>query len=354
MEMVTANIVEADHAAADANVAAPRAIGAAAGTAELPILDLGPYLAGAPGARDALVDELRHIQENIGFYVVVNHGVDRALIEAAYDGLKAFFALPLEDKLALRMDENSVGYVPFKSTVYVSSIINQNTKKDLNETLILARERAADHPAVLAGRRFTGPNKWPVAVVGFRDALVAYQRAIEALGRQVLPLYALALKKPSDFFDSCFTDPIMWQRNTYYPPVKGEDNQFGIAPHTDHSFLTLLPIADEPGLQILTQDGSWIEPPQGLDNGIVINTGEFFNRWTNNRFIATPHRVVPPQNDRYSITTFFNPDADTVAAAIDTCVGPNNPAKHDPVTLYEYVCWYIDTNYRRDAGGRQD
>ena len=78
------------------------------------------------------------------------------------------------------------------------------------------------------------------------------------------------------------------------------------------------------------------------------------NRWTNGRFIATPHRVVSPTRDRYSMAVFFNPDHGTIADPLPNCCGPENPAQYDPVTLMEYVSWYIDRNYSRDAGGQQE
>ena len=99
----------------------------------IPTLDLGPYLAGSTEARDALAAELRRIQENIGFYVVVNHGVPQAPINRGYDALREFFALPLEEKLKVKIDQTSVGYVPIRSTVYVTSKFNRNTNQDLND-----------------------------------------------------------------------------------------------------------------------------------------------------------------------------------------------------------------------------
>ncbi|MBT7769272.1 MAG: isopenicillin N synthase family oxygenase, partial [Rhodospirillales bacterium] len=263
-----------------------------------------------------------------------------------------FFPLPIDEKLKFSIDDTSLGYVPIRSTVYITSIINENTKKDLNETLTLARERPADHPAVKQRRRFHGPNRWP-EIEGFRDAVVAYQETIAALGHNLLPLYALALDKPADFFDPYFNDPIMWSRNAYYPPVKPEDNQFGIAPHCDHSFLTMLPLAEEPGLQILDQDKNWMWPDP-VENGVLVNTGEFLNRWTNGRFLPTPHRVVPPKHDRYSIATFFNPDSETSSEALNTCVSADNPAKFETTSMQAYVEHYIDTNYLRGAGGTQE
>ena len=319
---------------------------------DIPILDVGPFLAGENGAGQRLAEDIRFIQETIGFYVIVNHGIPRSLFDRAYDELARFFALPADEKLKLKFSEKSVGYIPPKSTVYVTSVINKNTKQDLNETLALALERPADNPLIKAGMRFVGPNPWPENLEGFRETIVEYQYAMVALGRRMLPLYAMALDKPPDFFDPMFTDPIVWVRNSHYPPETPEENQFGISPHSDHSFMTLLPLSDVPGLEVLTQTGKWL-PARPIANGIIVNTGEFMNRWTNGRFIATPHRVMPPARDRYSMAVFFNPNHDTVADPMESCCSPDNPPKYDPVTMLDYVCWYIDRNYSKDAGGQQ-
>ena len=167
---------------------------------DIPILDIGPYLSEEPGAAKELAENIRFIQETIGFYVVVNHGIPRAMISEAYAALQKFFALPTDAKLELKFDNTSVGYIVPKSTVYVTSKINENTKQDLNETLVLALERPDDHPYIEQGVRFTGPNKWPTQISDFREPLVKYQYACAELGRKIVPLYALALGKPLDFF----------------------------------------------------------------------------------------------------------------------------------------------------------
>jgi isopenicillin N synthase-like dioxygenase len=320
---------------------------------DIPILDVGPYLAGEPGARERLADNIRFIQETIGFYVIVNHGVERRLVEDAYAALARFFALPIDEKLGYKFGASSVGYIAPKSTVYITSKINQNTKQDLNETLALALERPADHPYVRDGVRFTGPNPWPDGLPGFREAIVTFQEAIRNLGQMMVPLYALALEQEVDFFDPYFEEPIQWTRNSHYPAVEPEENQFGISPHSDHSFMTLLPLSDVPGLQVLTRNGTWL-PAEPVANGIIVNTGEFLNRWTNGRFIASPHRVVPPTEDRYSMAVFFNPAPDTVAVPLENCCSPDNPAQYEPVSMIDYVSWYIDRNYSTEFGGLQE
>ena len=224
----------------------------------IPQLDLGPYLAGSVAAREALAKELQWIQENIGFYVVVNHGVDQEPIRRAARAMREFFALPLAEKLRIRINEKSVGYVPARSTVYVTSVINRNTRPDLNETITIARERPAGDPDILAGLRFVGPNQWPASLPEFRGAMIAYQEALSKLGYAMLPLYARALDLPPDYFAPYFTRPTWWTRNSYYAAMEPDENQFGISPHSDHGFITLLPMSEVPGLEILSPQGEWI------------------------------------------------------------------------------------------------
>lgn len=327
--------------------------GSAQVTEEIPVLDLDPFLAGEAGAAERLAGELRYAQENIGFYFVVNHGVPMDLIRRGYAELERVFALPEEEKLKLRATDTRPGYVPPNSTVYVTSPVNKNTKGDLNEVLRYVNERTPDHPGRQAGRRFHGPNPWPENLPGFKETIKECHHALASLGRRMLPLYALALDKPADFFEPFFDDPLWTTRNSHYPVMEAEENQYGISPHQDHGFMTLLPLSDVPGLEIRTRAGNWINADHMIDGAIIINTGEFLNRWTNGRFLASPHRVIPPKTDRYSMALFFNPSPDTIAEPLDTCVGPDNPPRFEPISIYDYMCWYVDKNYPPSAGGKR-
>ncbi len=91
-----------------------------------------------------------------------------------------------------------------------------------------------------------------------------------------------------------------------------------------------------------------------MEDAIIVNTGEFMNRWTNGRFIATPHRVVPPRNDRYSIALFFNPTWSTEAVPLPTCVSETHPPQFKPINIHDYLDWYINQNFNKDGGGQQD
>src|SRR6266702_4528700 len=183
----------------------------------IPILDLGPYLAGAPGADLQLAGELRRACEQIGFYFIVNHGVPQSLIERAFAATAQFHAQALTDKMRLLINDHMIGYLPLGYSTFRSSTINRNTKHDLNEALFIRRERLPDDPDVVSGKKWRGLNQWPPRLPGFRDTMLAYFRTMEALGQKLLPIYALALDLPRDYFLPLFDGAHINLRLSHYP-----------------------------------------------------------------------------------------------------------------------------------------
>ena len=310
-----------------------------AGLTGIPILSLADYRAGREGAAERLAGELHRAQEDVGFYYLIDHGVVPEVIADAFSALAQFFALPEAEKMALKVNDRMLGYLPLRSTIYKSSKFNENTKKDMNETILLVRDVDENAEPDAAAR-----NRWPPDLPGFRDAMLTYQAAMEGLGQSLLPLYARALGKPADFFTEAFRVPRFISRNSHYPAASLEDNQFGIAPHSDAGFLTLLPLSEVPGLEIMLPSGAWITAAP-VEGAVLVNTGEFLNRWTNGRFLATPHRVVQVARDRYSMAFFFNPEDETVADPLDTCIDEDHPSRFEQITMREYREWYARENF---------
>jgi isopenicillin N synthase-like dioxygenase len=318
----------------------------------IPVVDLGPYLAGRPGAAVAAATELGRALENVGFFVIVNHGISPALIDDTFAEARRFHAQPMDAKLALRMNEHNNGYMMLGRYAVWTSGVNANDKPDLNEAFFVKRERGPDDPLVRAGRRFAGPNQWPAQLPGFREAVLAYTGAVDALGRQVLPLCATALDLPRDAFDDAFAESQFSFRLTHYPPVAALANQFGIAPHTDANFLTFLAQSEVPGLQVRMPDGTWADVPY-VPGSFAVNSGDMMQRWTNHRFKSTPHRALPPVGrPRYAIPYFFGPHLDTEIACLPTCSGLDDPARYPAITYAEYLEWWYDANY--NAASQRD
>ncbi len=316
-------------------------------TAEtIPVLDLGPYLAGAPGALDHVARELRYALTEIGFYFVVNHGIAHEQIRDVFRQAARFHAQPLEKKMEVRIDKHNVGYLPMRGDTLRTSTVQTVTKANLNEAFFVARDLAADHPDVLVERRFRSANPWPQDLPGFRESVVAYCDTMERLVQKLVPLYARALDLPASYFDAPFRDCQYKLRMTHYPPQDGPvEDEFGIAPHTDTSFLTLLAPNDVPGLSIRTQSGDWIDAP-AIPGAYVVNGGQMLQRWTNGAFLATPHRAINRSGgERYALAFFCDANIDWPIAAVPTTVGPDKPPKY-PTTYYtDYMIRYQQQTY---------
>jgi isopenicillin N synthase-like dioxygenase len=313
--------------------------------AVIPVIDVGPYLSGLPGALAATAAELGRALREVGFFVIVNHGVSQDLIDRTFAEARRFHAQPMDTKLALRMNGHNNGYMMLGRYAVWTSGVNANDKPDLNEAFFIKRERGPDDPLVRAGRRFAGPNQWPPSLPGFRETLLAYTETVDGLGRRLLPLCAAALDLPMDTFDGAFAESQFSFRLTHYPPVAAEANQFGIAPHTDANFLTFLAQSEVPGLQVRMPDGEWVDVPY-VPGSFAVNSGDMMQRWTNDRFKSTPHRALPPVGrERYAIPYFMGPHLDTEIACLPTCQSADDPPRYPPITYAAYLDWWYDANY---------
>jgi len=113
--------------------------------------------------------------------------------------------------------------------------------------------------------------------------------------------------------------------------------------HTDPGVLTLLLQDETGGLQTESREAGWIDvPPQ--PGSIVVNLGDTLRVWTNDRYRASVHRVVPmTRSQRYSIPYFFNPQVDCVISPIaELCA---EPPRYRPFTWREFIQARIDDNF---------
>jgi len=318
----------------------------------IPIIDIRDYLAGRPGALAAAAREVHDALTTVGFFVLTGHDVALPLIQRTFAEARRFHALPIEKKLALKLNEHNNGYMVMGRYAVRTLQLNNNDKGDLNEAFFVKRERPPDDPLLLSGRRFVGPNQWPVEsdIPGFRANLLEYNAVMDRFVRRFMRIIAVALDLPPDWFDEAFTDSMHTLRLSHYPPVAPEPNQFGIAPHSDSNFMTFLAQTKIPGLQLRMapsgpNGGDWLDVPY-VPNSFAVNSGDTLHRWTNGRFLSTPHRAVPPQTrDRYAIPFFFGPRFDQMIECLPTCTGPDNPPRWEPITYADWQTWWYDANY---------
>jgi isopenicillin N synthase-like dioxygenase len=312
--------------------------------AEIPVIDIDPFLHGTPVARAEAAKKIGDACRNIGFFYITNHGVPEALIAQTYVEARRFFSLPAAVKAEVAIEHSSChrGYF---STGGENLDPARQKSGDLKEGYKIGRDLEADHPLVRAGTPLHGPNQWPANLPGWRETMTAYYKAMEKLGRDLMRAFALALDLPETYFDDWLTAPMTTLGPLHYPPQTGHitQAQIGAGAHTDYGCLTLLAQDDAGGLQVRNAAGQWVDAPP-IAGSYVVNIGDMMERWTNGVFTSTLHRVINTSGrERYSLPFFFDPDFHAPVACLNTCLGSG--AKFPPTTAGQHLLDKINASF---------
>ncbi len=312
----------------------------------LPVVDLADAASADPAARAAVAWEVHKAARQDGFFYVVNHGVAPELMAGQLEAARRLFALPPEAKMALHsaLFPNRRGYDPM-----AAQTLDAGSPPDLKESFSTGREVAADHWFIREAVPFEGENPWPSALPGFREQVLAYTGAMTALGQTLTRLLAQSLDLAPGYFDDGVGEPSCTVRLLRYPPqpAVAAANQLGSGAHTDWGLLTLLLQDDRGGLEVQNGDGDWIRADP-MAGALVVNLGDMTERLTGGLYHSNLHRVLNDASgaDRYSVATFFNPNARYVFQTAPTCIRPGEPPA-PPVSFGEHISQMIARTFGR-------
>jgi isopenicillin N synthase-like dioxygenase len=320
---------------------------------DIPVIDIAPFSSGPDAERRRVARQVDETCREIGFLVLVGHGVDDELVARHRRVSRAFFAQTLDQKMEVSRvfsgGVSSPGYIPYEAHS-VAHTLGDEAPPDMKETFSIGPPDPGegDYYTSPGAAGWFHPNRWPDSVAGFRDAWTGYYRAMEGLTSTLLELFAVALDLSPDYFVDKFDRHISRLAAVYYPeqdrqPLPG---QLRAGAHSDYGSLTILSKEPGPpgsgGLQIRDSKGAWrnVEQPPGC---FVVNLGDLMARWTNDHWVSTLHRVVNPPlaeaGGKSSISTvFFNmPNYDAVIAPPDSEGSTTAPAKYPPITAGDYL-----------------
>lgn len=331
----------------------PALLGARVPLESIPVIDLGPFLHGTREERRSVALKIGEALRNIGFFYVVNHGVPAELRQRVFAESKRFFAQPLEKKLEIDIEKSACHRGYFKMGGENLDPAKQKAGGDLKEGVKIGQDLPLDHPLVQAGTPLHGPNQWPGDLPGFKETMERYFETASALGRELMHAFALALELPETYFDRYLDLPMATLGPLHYPPQTGQitEAQIGAGAHTDFGCLTILAQDPNGGLQVRNAAGDWVDAPY-VEDSFVVNVGDMMARWTNDIFASTHHRVINTSGrERYSIPFFFDPSHDAAVECLETCCGPDRPAKYPATTGLQHLLDMINAtfDYRRDA-----
>jgi isopenicillin N synthase-like dioxygenase len=264
---------------------------------EIQTFDLGRYLHGDDAEKQRFALEFGAAVQEIGFSVLTGHGVDTSI----YDELEAsveelFTATSLEDKMryrAERFGSVSQGYFPIRET--------SDIHPDLVEGWVWCR-RAFDMP-----QERTNPldlaKFWPDSK--YEEAFRRLASAHEVLFKPITQAMLQGLGCDPHLYDDKLTNTNFGLRANYYPPLNEVDDASGagrLLGHEDVDLFTILPASRVSGLQVWNhRSNKWVRldaPPGSL----IINTGDYMQRITNDRLPSTTHRVGKPADGSHTST----------------------------------------------------
>jgi isopenicillin N synthase-like dioxygenase len=313
----------------------------------IPIVDVSPLALGDVAGIQRVASQIGAACRETGFFYVVGHPVSPSLSEAAFAASADFFARPdIEKRAVLYTADGNRGYVPMKGEA-----LDPAKPVDLKEAFNIGLELAENDPELLAGRMFRARNLWP-DIGGFRDTMLAYFGACHDLGRSLHRAFALDLGLAPGFFEDKLDRPMAVLRLLHYPeaPARPEAGQLGAGEHTDYGCVTLLATDGVGGLEVRTRAGEWLKAPH-VSGAFVCNIGDCLMRWANDVYLSTPHRVLPPARERYSIAFFLDPNPDADIACLPGCASAARPARYAPIRGDAFLLSRLSPTYEKSGLG---
>jgi isopenicillin N synthase-like dioxygenase len=310
----------------------------------IPTIDLSPLRTGGENARREVARQIDAACMDIGFFMVVGHGVPLDLIQATRQRAIDFFALPDAEKMKVQRPPAKIsrGY-NWLGDRSVSYSMGKVAPPDIQEAFAFGPEGIAELAARVdqTSAQMYAPNIWPDRPDDFKQTMLSYRKAMSGVASDVLRAMALALDVDEGYFADKFDRQASVVRIIRYPAVKEQPlpGQLRAGAHTDYGVMTFVRGDDTPGgLQVKHRQGEWIDvhiPPDAF----VCNIGDLMMRWSNDRWVSTLHRVaVPPPDavptDRISLVFFNYPNPDALIRCFDSCAGSGE--KYPPVTVADH------------------
>jgi isopenicillin N synthase-like dioxygenase len=340
----------------DANVRTAASVKRKAVT-ELPVIDVTAFTEGGSLAeRKAVARQIHDACVNIGFFYITGHGFSREELDRSIEYAHRFFALPLEQKMTVWARDHAakMGYIPHGG---LDPDANADKKVDLKERFYIARDLM---PGEAVGEAHpAGMSHWPKPDIlpGFEEWMRAQGHRQFLLGKQLSRAFSLSLDLPEDYLENFHDRMGVYHSLNYYPKQEKaaeQDLDWGFSPHTDYGSFSILLQDRTGGLQAHNADGDWIEVPP-IPGTFTINVGDLLERWTNDYYVSTLHRVLNTNPAaRASITYFVYANPRARVDCLETCVSPERPQRYEPIIAGDYIKELVTQAYLTGRSGVSD
>ncbi|KAK9265412.1 hypothetical protein L1049_001660 [Liquidambar formosana] len=255
---------------------------------ELPLIDLGRLNLGE-FERDECKEEIARASKEWGFFQVVNHGISPEILERMRCEQVEVFKRPFQMK-------KSEKYMNFSAGSYRWGTPSATCLRQLSWS-------EAFHIPLTD---ISGSG----GLSCLSSTMVQFATTVADLAQRLAEILAERLGHKSTFFKEHCLPSTCYLRMNRYPPCPIPSEIYGLMPHTDSDFLTILHQDQVGGLQ-LVKDGRWIAVRPNAE-ALIINIGDLFQAWSNDVYKSVEHRVATNQQvERFSCAYFFCPSYET-------------------------------------------
>lgn len=304
-------------------------------TPPIPVIDITALRHGTSQEREVTARTLGKACREAGFFYITGHGVAPEMMARLFDASRMFFHQPsaVKNAIAMSMIGKNRGYVGLGV-----ERLDTTSLPDNKEAFNISPNQPDDVRA------------WP-DLPGWRDLMMAYSATCLDIGAALHRGFARDLGVDENFFADKFQNPMATLRLLRYPPApacnaNARDDATtqppGAGAHTDYGNVTILAVNGVSGLQVRPRGSDWIDAPL-IPGTFICNIGDCLMRWSNDVYVSTPHRVLRPDGERYSIAFFLDPDADALVEPIISQQGES--AHYPPVTGYDYLQERLQATY---------
>ena len=308
----------------------------------IPLIDFACLKHSDANLRAAEIKKLDQACREVGFFYLTNTSIDTSVMSLLQRAAERFFTLPQEEKKSIDIKHslNHRGYGQIGEEQ-----LDEISQADWKETFDMALDFPLDHALAQKYPTMYGPNQYP-SKASIVEALQEYYVAAFDVSQVVLKAMAEALALESNFFTQCFKNHVTVLRMIHYPPRPEESHTNGAGAHTDYGCITLLLQDDVGGLQVKNRQGEWTDAIP-IKGSLVVNIGDLMQRWTNDEYVSTAHRVIAPLKEvhRYSFPFFVEPDYETNVKCVESCQSKEKPAKYAPILSGDWIQSRFDATY---------